>query len=110
MKSKIFILLFLALGTLHASVLFPSSAYELALENNNAIKSSTLQLEATKEGLNQWISKYYPQINATIDYNNFDYELNEYSLSADKDRAETSLPIKIERKPLLIIRYHYNKV
>ena len=102
MKNKIFILSLVALGTLQASVLFPSTAYQLALENDNTIKSSTLQLEASKEEINQWISKYYPQINGTIDYNNFDYELNEYSLSADKDREELSLDYSVSLQQSLI--------
>ena len=77
MKNRIAILIVLNLNFLYGDVLFPSQAYELALKNANSIKSSTLQLDANKEGLNQWSSKYYPQVNAIIDYNDFDYTTNE---------------------------------
>ncbi|MGB3751628.1 MAG: TolC family protein [Arcobacteraceae bacterium] len=76
MKNKLLILCIVSVNSLYANVLYPSQAYTLALENANTIKSSTLQIDAKKEDLNQWSSKYYPQVDFTVDYNTFDYETN----------------------------------
>jgi len=80
MKSKmgIRLLLLLSLFTSYASaeVLLFSKAYELALLNANAIKSSVYQAEASKEKINQEYSKLYPQINFSARYSKSDYAEN----------------------------------
>ncbi|MFA6197093.1 MAG: TolC family protein [Sulfurimonas sp.] len=80
MKSKI--LKFIIFSSLFASyigaaeILVFSKAYELALLNANAIKSSAYQAEAAKEKVNQEYSKLYPQINFSTNYTKSDYEYN----------------------------------
>lgn len=59
-----------------AEVLLFSKAYELALINTNAIKSSAYRAEAEKEKLNQEYSKLYPQINFSVNYGKSDYQYN----------------------------------
>jgi len=92
MKNKLLILCTVTLSSLYADVLYPSSAYTLALQNANTIKSSILQIDAKKEDLNQWSSKYYPQIDFTVDYNTFDYETNNNaSFNPGTEELERSL-------------------
>jgi len=91
------------MSTLSADVLFPSASYNLALKNSNSIKSSTLQLESKKEDLHQWSSKYYPQIDLTIDYNDTDYELNKkrFVLGNKYNKREKSLDSTISLRQSL---------
>jgi len=92
MKNKLFILCTVTLSSLYANVLYPSQAYTLALQNANTIKSSALQIDAKKEDLNQWSSKYYPQVDFTVDYNTFDYETNNNtSFNPGTEELERSL-------------------
>ena len=91
MKNKIILFCLLSFNSLYAQVLFPSEAYDLALKNSNQIQSSTFKLEAKKEDLNQWYSKYYPQIDFTIDYNDTDFEYNELTNRTNYDITEKSL-------------------
>ena len=91
MKNKIIISSILLINSLYANVLLPSAAYELALTNSNEIKSNSLQLESKKEDLNQLLSKYYPQIDLTFDYNHTDYEYNELQNRTNYDITEKSL-------------------
>ena len=91
MKNKILSLALLSASFLSANVLLPSQAYQLALENSNKIKSSSLQLDSKKEDLNQLNSKYYPQIDLTLDYNDTDFEYNELHNRTDFHVTEKSL-------------------
>lgn len=91
MKNNILISCLLTANILTANVLLPSAAYDLALKNSNKIKSSSHQVDAKKEDLNQFISRYYPQIDLTIDYNDTDFEYNELSNRSNYDITEKSL-------------------
>lgn len=76
MKRLILLLVFFITNTNAAEVLLFSKAYELALINTNAIKSSVYRAQAEKEKLNQEYSKLYPQINFSTNYGKADYEYN----------------------------------
>ncbi|PIF04245.1 MAG: hypothetical protein CSA86_02695 [Arcobacter sp.] len=104
MRNKIFIFFLVSFNFLYAKVLFPFEAYELALKNSSSIKSGSLQLESKEEDLNQWLSKYYPQINFSIDYNNTDYEYNRLQNRKDYDATEKSLDYSISLQQSL---YNY---
>lgn len=59
-----------------AEVLNFSMAYELALANANAIKSSEYRAQAEEEKIDQEYSRLYPQINFSANYKKSDYEYN----------------------------------
>ncbi len=75
--SKLILLLAFSISYVNAAeVLLFSKAYELALANTNAIKSSAYRAEAEKEKVNQEYSKLYPQINFSANYGKSDYTYN----------------------------------
>ncbi len=76
MRRLTLLLLFSAAYVNAAEVLLFSKAYELALANTNAIKSSAYRAEAEKEKVNQEYSKLYPQINFSANYGKSDYTYN----------------------------------
>jgi len=80
MKSNRLILSIFLLNILitcaNAEVLNFSRAYELALENSNAIKSSVYLSKSDKEKIKQEESQLYPQVNLSASYRKSDYTTN----------------------------------
>jgi len=87
----LFASLFLSVSSLYGQLLFPSDAYNLAVENSNSIKATQFELEARKEDLNQHIAQKYPQIDFSIDWNKTDFKRNSKIKSSTPKFDETSL-------------------
>jgi len=77
---KSIVLIYLLLTTfvtgVYASVLTFSKAYELALENDHELKSSTYQLRSSKEKVTQTKANLYPQVNFSAYYSKAEYKYN----------------------------------
>lgn len=79
MKSSILfklLLLTLFVSCINAEVLNFSRAYELALENANAIKSSSYMSQSDKEKITQEEAQLYPQVNLSAFYKKSEYVSN----------------------------------
>jgi len=73
MKSNILLIFFALCTFLRAENLTISEAYNLALENSKHIKSSSYQLEASKEQLTQIETNLYPQLYLSGNYGKKQY-------------------------------------
>lgn len=79
-SSKLFTLfVFLSplVGLLNADVLLFTQAYELALQNANEIKSSSYQLQANSQKVEQEKSRLYPQVNLSGSYRKAKYSFSD---------------------------------
>ncbi|MEN4045933.1 MULTISPECIES: TolC family protein [Sulfurimonas] len=81
MKNKIYagILLFIVAGSLNAEVLTFSRAYNLALENSHAVKSSSYMYQSEIQKLKEEKSALYPHLNLSASYKKARYYATDVS-------------------------------
>lgn len=114
MKNKIikniFIPLVLSSSYLFADLITPSIAYDLALKNSNELKSSKFQLESQEEELNQTSANLYPQINASVTYNDVSNELNKLQNSSNNNINEDSTDLTLSLRQTIYNKEIYTRL